>query len=221
MEFCVRQIPDDYLDLLPLKHKSAFPVQDLPWSLVRAVYQYFLFRAIRLLDGETVRHSSMMINVSRFNAIQAAVYERVEDVKRHAEEHAQSWAKSNRWQVSEVLKSLHKEWNSEYDSVCDYSWDEIRLNLAAAIAPIEIALVNMRGKALDYSSRRDRPLHVIAIGGLALARGLTLEGLAVSYVLRNVGAGDTLLQLGRWFGYRPGYEHLVQDALDRRDDWSL
>ena len=81
----------------------------------------------------------------------------------------------------------------------------------------DVSLVNMRGSALDYSSRKE-PLHVIAIGGLALARGLTLEGLAVSYVLRNVGAGDTLLQLGRWFGYRPGHEalcriHLTEDMI--------
>ena len=53
-------------------------------------------------------------------------------------------------------------------------------------------------------------MHVIGSGGLALARGLTLEGLAVSYALRNVGAADTLLQMGRWFGYRPGYENLCR-----------
>ncbi|WP_269749810.1 Z1 domain-containing protein [Salinimonas marina] len=50
----------------------------------------------------------------------------------------------------------------------------------------------------------------MAVGGLALARGLTLEGLTTSYVLRNVGAADTLLQMGRWFGYRPGYERLCR-----------
>jgi hypothetical protein len=68
----------------------------------------------------------------------------------------------------------------------------------------------MNGNGIDYEKVRDGELHVIGIGGLALARGLTLEGLAISYALRNVGAADTLLQMGRWFGYRPGYENLCR-----------
>lgn len=68
----------------------------------------------------------------------------------------------------------------------------------------------MRGGGLDYAKTPESGLHLIAVGGLALSRGLTLEGLAISYVLRNVGAADTLLQMGRWFGYRPGYENLCR-----------
>ena len=210
---CVREIPDDYLDLLPLNHKSTHILEELPKSLVSAIYQYFLFRAIRSLEGETASHSSMMINVSRFNNVQATVRDLVEDLKRVTQEHVQSWAKSSRWEVSKILKEIQSEWHREYEAICDYKWDDVRVALATALAPIEISLVNMRGQALDYSSRKDRPLHVIAIGGLALARGLTLEGLAISYILRNVGAGDTLLQLGRWFGYRPGHEYLCRIHL--------
>ncbi|MBK4216180.1 hypothetical protein JJJ17_09610 [Paracoccus caeni] len=57
------------------------------------------------------------------------------------------------------------------------------------------------GCQLDYSLHKVDGLHVIAIGGLALSRGLTLEGLTVSYLLRNVTASDTLMQMARWFGY--------------------
>lgn len=214
---CVREVPDDYQDLLPVSHRSSHQVEELPPSLVDAVYEYFIFRALRLLDGETYKDSSMMVNVSRFNAVQAQVHELIEEVKIQAEEHAQSWSKSSRWEVSDVLKSIHEVWKKQYRAYRPYSWDEVRKVLVQAIMPIEVSLVNMRGKALDYSSRKE-PLHVIAIGGLALARGLTLEGLAVSYVLRNVGAGDTLLQLGRWFGYRSGHEtlcriHLTEDMI--------
>lgn len=68
----------------------------------------------------------------------------------------------------------------------------------------------MKGGGLDYKKAPPTGMHIIAVGGLALARGLTLEGLTISYVLRNVGAADTLLQIGRWFGYRPGYELLCR-----------
>jgi hypothetical protein len=214
---CIREMPDDYQDLLPVSHRSTHQVEELPPSLVDAVYEYFIFRALRLLDGEVDKHSSMMINVSRFNAVQGQVHELVEEIKTEAKEHAQSWSKSTRWSVSDVLKAMHEVWKREYRAYRPYTWDEVRKMLVQAIMPIEVSLVNMRGKALDYSSRKES-LHVIAIGGLALARGLTLEGLAVSYVLRNVGAGDTLLQLGRWFGYRSGHEtlcriHLTEDMI--------
>src|ERR1700736_3762395 len=64
--------------------------------------------------------------------------------------------------------------------------------------------------ALDYAEHKGAGLKVIAIGGDKLARGLTLEGLAVSYFLRSSRMYDTLMQMGRWFGYRPGYLDLCR-----------
>lgn len=51
---------------------------------------------------------------------------------------------------------------------------------------------------------------VIAIGGNTLSRGLTLEGLVCSYFARTARMYDSLMQMGRWFGYRPGYRHLLR-----------
>src|SRR3954453_20136886 len=73
--------------------------------------------------------------------------------------------------------------------------------------------------ALDYYENRATGLSVIAVGGNKLSRGLTLEGLTVSYYLRTSKMYDTLLQMGRWFGYRPGYLDLCrlytsQELLD-------
>jgi hypothetical protein len=48
------------------------------------------------------------------------------------------------------------------------------------------------------------------VGGAKLSRGYTVEGLTVSYYRRPTGAGDTLMQMGRWFGFRPGYRDLVR-----------
>ena len=66
------------------------------------------------------------------------------------------------------------------------------------------------GDALQYYDHRKEGLSVIAVGGNKLSRGLTLEGLTVSYYLRSSKMYDTLLQMGRWFGYRPGYEDLCR-----------
>ena len=65
---------------------------------------------------------------------------------------------------------------------------------------------------LDYffSEQQGKFLSVIAVGGDKLSRGLTLEGLTVSYYLRASKMYDTLMQMGRWFGYRPGYVDLCR-----------
>lgn len=62
---------------------------------------------------------------------------------------------------------------------------------------------------LEYPSKKhmlEKAPMFIVIGGNTLARGLTLEGLLCSYFLRTTNQGDTLMQMGRWFGYRRGYE---------------
>lgn len=207
---CVRAIPDDYHDFLKLNHKSGDKVEELPQSLKDAVLEYTLFRCLRTLAGEGDRHSSMLVNVSRFNAIQKQVYDAIYRMLQDLKATAEVWAVSALWERSEALSSLYRVWVKEYEESSNYTWDEVREVLQRAISSIDVRLVNMRGGGLDYSKAPETGLHLIAVGGLALSRGLTLEGLAVSYVLRNVGAADTLLQMGRWFGYRPGYEKLCR-----------
>lgn len=65
---------------------------------------------------------------------------------------------------------------------------------------------------LTYSSLADGEpsVTVIAIGGNTLSRGLTLEGLVASYFVRTARNYDSLMQMGRWYGFRPGYQHLVR-----------
>ena len=83
------------------------------------------------------------------------------------------------------------------------SWAEIEPFLSAAAADIRIMEINGTARdVLEYTTHRDTGLNVIAIGGDKLARGLTLEGLSVSYFLRASRMYDTLMQMGRWFGYQ-------------------
>ena len=72
---------------------------------------------------------------------------------------------------------------------------------------------------MDYAGNEETGLWVIAVGGLKLSRGLTLEGLSVSYFYRNALAYDTLTQMCRWFGYRDNYRdlcrlYLLTDSYD-------
>jgi len=209
-EECIREVPDDYQDLLPLTHKSGHRVDELPESLLNAVREFVLFRAIRICAGEGRKNSSMLLNVSRFNAVQQQLHDEVYRFLQTLKDAVDVWGASSSWERSAPLLKLREVWDAEYAEAAGVNWDEVRSVLKRAISAIEVRLVNMRGGGLDYTKAPEAGMHVIAVGGLALARGLTLEGLAVSYVLRNVGAADTLLQMGRWFGYRPGYAHLCR-----------
>lgn len=209
LDECVRPIPNDYVELLPLNHKSKHELEDLPQSLKDAILEYIIFRAIRLADENGVSHSSMLINVSRFNYVQEQVKEYVDNYLKLISEAVRSWALAD-WKKSAVMNELYRVWQVEYENIANVDWSFIRTHLLNAINSIQTKLVNMKGVAIDYEKAPPEGLHLIAIGGLALARGLTLEGLAISYALRNVGAADTLLQMGRWFGYRPGFEKLCR-----------
>lgn len=64
---------------------------------------------------------------------------------------------------------------------------------------------------LAYPNSKNTPSPApafIVVGGATLSRGLTIEGIISTFFLRSVNQADTLMQMGRWFGYRKGYELL-------------
>ena len=90
-------------------------------------------------------------------------------------------------------------------------WQAIAGSLISVCGDISVRKINGTAKdVLDYSDNEGTGLKVIAIGGDKLARGLTLEGLTISYFLRASKMYDTLMQMGRWFGYRHGYLDLCR-----------
>ena len=206
------RIIDDYADSLPLvqndKHK--YPAGDMPESLKKAIRIFLLTLAIRYLRGDGKKHCSMMINVSRFNDVQEKVedkvYEYLNSVKNSVEVGALSLGKPTDLKIA----ALQEDFKQEFCD-CGYNLDEVMSCLHQAISSVQIITVNTRGKKkLDYEQNKENGLHVIAIGGFALSRGLTLEGLTVSYIIRNAAASDTLMQMARWFGYRNNYEDICR-----------
>ena len=111
------------------------------------------------------------------------------------------------------MDGLFETWETEFSST-EFDWKEIQDVLKKSIAPIDVIEVNSSKNAekeIDYSERSyPEGRHIIAVGGLSLSRGITLEGLTTTYFLRNSIMYDTLMQMGRWFGYRPGYEDLYR-----------
>lgn len=199
---------DDNEDFLPVKHKIDFKPETLPDSLVKAINCFVLARAIRLFRGQDGKHHSMMINVSRFKGVQNWLKGIVSD---HVKVMRQALGNYGALDPEQALKNgvihgLYLTWAEEYaDAGC--TWEEIQAFLKKSVDPIEVISVNSGSQdILDYSSLQyPNGRSVIAVGGLGLSRGLTLEGLMISYFLRNSIMYDTLMQMGRWFGYRDDY----------------
>lgn len=202
----------DNEDLLPLIHSIDHILVSIPESMKEAIRTFILARAIRLLRGHDGSHNSMMINASRFISLQGQIRNHVHDYLRQLELRIRYEASKppNKALKDELLTSLHQTWEKEYASL-EFEWPAVQSKLLKAISPIIVTEVNSRSAgALNYRDHAETGLNVIAVGGFGLSRGLTLEGLSVSYFLRNSMMYDTLMQMGRWFGYRPGYEDLCR-----------
>jgi hypothetical protein len=204
---------DDYQGILPLTHKRDVQLTTLPPTLYSAIRIFVLARAIRILRGQGKAHCSMMINVSRFNDVQdrvlGLVYEYVQKLRNSIV--VNGGLRPDRITDGNI-KELRTDFEKEYAS-CGFEFGDVLRVATDAVSTIVAVTINMKGGRLDYKLNSEAGLHVIAIGGLALSRGLTLEGLVVSYILRNTAASDTLMQMARWFGYRPDYEDLCRVYL--------
>jgi hypothetical protein len=112
-----------------------------------------------------------------------------------------------------LLIELEDQWNEETARVPADALGEAGVEFGAMLKQLDQVADQVR-VVLDNSRSEDRldytgdPVVAIAVGGNTLSRGLTLEGLMVSYFVRSVSAYDTLLQMGRWFGFRDGYADL-------------
>ena len=204
---------DDNEDILPMKHKIDHPVDVLPESLIRAVHAFIVARTIRNIRGQQAAHASMLINASRFTDVQGRLRTRVADVvDRVRDAVAVDGAKGKAALRNPEIAAMHAVWESEFAEAEGADWPNVQARLHEVLVAARVVEVNAskRSQPLDYDQGGEHGVTVIAIGGFSLSRGLTLEGLTISYFMRNSMMYDTLMQMGRWFGYRPGYEDLCR-----------
>lgn len=204
---------EDAEPFFPASHRSSYVVERLPPSLLEAQRTFILANAIRDLRGEGTSHRSMLVNVSRFTNVQDQVSQLLDVEIRQIHQDIRNYSRLPVEQAlrNQNISSLKETWEREFVNAGP-EWSEVQSALAAAALPIVVRSVNQRTGAasLDFAANRSAGLRVIAVGGNSLSRGLTLEGLCVSYFFRNTQMYDTLMQMGRWFGYRGGYEDLCR-----------
>jgi len=207
---------DDQEAWMPDKHKKDHVPGELPGSLKEAIRAFILCCAARIVRGQENEHNSMLVHVTRFTAVQSEVAKQVQDELTSLQRRLRYGDGNASGKLEEEFEQL---WTTDFvpttSSIADpelqpVSWEEVKFLLHRAASKIQVKKINGSAKdVLDYWEHKNG-LSVIAIGGDKLSRGLTLEGLSVSYYLRASKMYDTLMQMGRWFGYRPGYLDLCR-----------
>lgn len=211
---------DDYEPYIPDNHKKNYQVESLPPSLKKAIKVFIISCAARMARGQISNHKSMLVHITRFTAVQGRVRDLVLDELTRIQNLLEFGSGNS---TNDLVDELRKLWEEEFLNVTDViqdtvddpeitnlQWSQVEKQLYDAAAKIQVKAIN--GSAKDVLDYKDHPngMSVIAVGGDKLSRGITLEGLSVSYYLRASKMYDTLMQMGRWFGYRPGYLDLCR-----------
>lgn len=225
---------------------DSFPIA-IPKSLDEAIKCFVISIAIRLSRRPEMfmsklfqPHHTMLIHISRFANWQCTTKSLIIEIVKDLEirlsndnlytedsvyrEFERIWNKYFEYAINNIKSYLPDNYEDQYLIKKDF--DEVKKYLIAAINGIEVMAVNTKAK--DVLNYEDGEKKYIVIGGNKLSRGFTLEGLTINYFLRNTNFADTLLQMGRWFGYRPGYLDCcklftTKDAFDKFDliTWTI
>jgi hypothetical protein len=199
----------------------------LPPSLKKAIKSFILTCTIRRLRGHENKHNSMLIHV-------ALLVKWIDKVAYLVNEKTKEYANAIKSEDETILNELKELFETDFvpttDNVLEnldykdirirqHSWMEVKSELKKAVSKIDVRSVHGTRSTtnleyhnieeIDYN-RHESGLSVIAVGGSRLSRGITLEGLSVSYYLRTTKMYDSLMQMGRWFGYRPSYVDLCR-----------
>lgn len=199
----------------------------LPKSLEKAIKSFILTCTIRRVRGHEKKHNSMLIHV-------ALLVKWIDRVAYLVNDKMREYKNAIEGNDIELLNELEHLYNSDFLSTTEnvlenldytdiriktHTWEEVKKELRKAASKIEVRSVHGTRSTtnleyhnieeIDYN-RYDNGFSVIAVGGSRLSRGITLEGLSVSYYLRTTKMYDSLMQMGRWFGYRPGYVDLCR-----------
>jgi hypothetical protein len=200
----------------------------LPASLERALKSFILTCAVRRVRGHENKHNSMLVHVALLVKWIDRVAYLVNEKRREYDNAIQSEDETFLNELKELYETdfipttRNVLENLDYKDIRikEFTWEDVRKELKKAASKIEVRSVHGTRSTtnleyhnieeIDYERNKEKGLSVIAVGGSRLSRGITLEGLSISYYIRTTKMYDSLMQMGRWFGYRPGYVDLCR-----------
>ena len=205
----VRCIKEGEAEILrhPTRKDGGDYMPEMVPSLEAAVQWFMIATALRRRRTQKQQHSSMLIHLSHLTETHFEVEKVINDyISKLKENYGNP-------ENNDAMQSLYEREVARMQAIHPEKfypeWDELKLDVIRVIRKTKCIVENSASdEQLKYEGKE--PLTCIVIGGNALSRGLTLEGLICSYYLRKSKTYDALLQMGRWFGFRPGYEDLIR-----------
>ncbi|SMN17290.1 Endonuclease [uncultured Candidatus Thioglobus sp.] len=200
---------NDHKDVIPATHKKDWELPSIPKSLYEAMRVFLLNISIRHLRGQGDKHNSMLVHATRFTNVHKKLAFHVRQYLEIIRKDINVYGKlPNANQQSSLIRDLEGTLDLRYKNL-EFSWQDVLLSMCNIVGTIDYREVHQdSGAPLEY--RKNITTNAIVVGGTSLSRGYTLEGLSVSYFLRKTVFYDTLMQMGRWFGYRDGYQDLCR-----------
>lgn len=208
----VRIIPDDEANNYAVNRKKTYKSEyfsEIGDSLRTAILSFFISGSIRLARGQCSQHITMLIHTSNLTEVHNKIHELVSDF-------VNEFKVASGKNLGNIKDELQDLYANDFLPLCKslnvselLIFDDVWNSLFEFIKDLKIIVDNSKSEE-RLSFEGEHALWGIVIGGNTLSRGLTIEGLTVSYYVRNARGYDTLLQMGRWFGYRPRYVDLTR-----------
>lgn len=220
-------VTDHELKLLPITGQKKDMAEDLMHELSidlkEAIRVFFIATAIRFFRGADKKHHTMIINISHLADVQNKLRALTEPYINEIIAGIRATERQDPVRACKNLevRDLHETFEKIYPHL-DEKWEDLFPQLQFVANKIGLKAINSHPDSqdnLDYETYSETGLVAIVIGGIKLSRGMTLEGLSVTYFARSSKMYDTLMQMCRWFGYRKGYDdlcrvYLTSDTID-------
>lgn len=204
-------VPEDDAEILREMTDVERVSIDVPESMWVAIIDYLITSGIRRVRGDLTAHHTMMIHTRHTIENMTPLVRRIRNIIAHFEVNLLN---SRSTLGQHELRRFEQRFIDEFQSKgCPEEWIDVQRQIKLLLnrdCP-EVFEINMDSEdVLDFDSNQQRGLKAIAVGGNRLSRGLTLEGLCVSFFIRPTTTHDTLMQMSRWFGFRRGFSDLIR-----------
>jgi hypothetical protein len=205
----VRLVPEEEIRYLRPRREDPSFTPEITLTLQNALHYFWLASSARVVRGQTEQHCTMLVHTTQKIEFHESTRQKIEDYRCSILQGLQSDQRDS------ILDSLEIMWTEEQRRVPTNQLEPEHQPVDFAnLLPYLTDIIDQTLIVVDNSRSQHRLSFdgsakiQVAVGGNTLSRGLTLEGLLVSFFVRTSTTYDTLLQMGRWFGYRPGYSDL-------------
>jgi hypothetical protein len=172
-------------------------------------------------SGPSFKHHTMLVHQSHLQGDHAAAADQIRSLWKASAYHSPGPSHTRLRALFEEFATVWADRGKDHGYLFPKHFSQLHSDLGSALTEIRkgdpVLVVNSADGADVPDFDKKAGVWKVIVGGTKLSRGYTVEGLTISYFRRRAKMQDTLLQMGRWFGYRLGYDDLVRLYIGRAE----